>query len=132
MIDLTIVGNLTADPVIREVEWTNTETGEILKDKVCNFTVAADDGYGAKKKVQFFKVSVWRKPGETCYNILNKGRQVLVKGPVFQNTYKDASNVEHTIMQIRGERVEFLTGGTRVTVNNDVIVEEIENEETPY
>lgn len=57
---IILCGNLTADPVINDREWTNKSTGEILKAKVCNFSVAVDDGYGDRKNTQFFRINAWR------------------------------------------------------------------------
>ena len=88
------IGNLTADPILNEREWVNKETGEIIKTKVCNFTVAVDDGFGDRKDTQYFRVSAWRGLGETCAKFLRKGRAVTVIGPVKLNNYTDKNSLE--------------------------------------
>lgn len=108
---IIICGNLTADPVITEVEYTNRTTGEIIKTKVCNFTIACDDGFGESKMTQYFRVNSWRGQGETCMKYLKKGREVLVEGPVKLNTYVDKNNVARSSMEVRANSIQFLRGG---------------------
>ena len=114
MIKTEILGNLTADPVLNDREYTNKETGEIIKTKVCNFTVAADDGFGARKTTQYFKVNAWRGLGETCAKYLKKGRGVYVSGVVSLNNYIDKNNNPHSSMEIRADMVHFLPDGKAV------------------
>lgn len=103
-----VCGNLAIDPVLSKLEYVNKETGEILNTKVCNFTIACDDGFGEYKNTQFFRVAVWRKLGEACAKYLKKGHQVLVSGPVFLNNYVDKSNNLRSVMEIRADEIQFL------------------------
>lgn len=107
MQSLMICGNLTADPVLNEREWTNKETGEIIKNKVCNFTVAVDSGSGASKVTQYFKVNAWRTLGERCAERLKKGYQVTVVGVVILNNYVDRNNNIRAVMEIRPRMIQF-------------------------
>ena len=104
-----LCGNLTADPILNEREYTNKETGEVLKTKVCNFTVAADEGYGERKQTQFFRINAWRGLGENCAKYLKKGYGVLVTGPVTLNNYVDKSNNLRATMEVRADEIQFLT-----------------------
>ena len=131
MIKCEILGNLTADPVINDREYTNKETGEIIKTKVCNFTVAAEDGYGVRKQTQFFKVNAWRGLADICFKYLKKGRGVFVVGPVTINNYVDKNNNLRSTMEIRADQVHFLPDGKGVvTTNQDYEDPDFEN--TPY
>ena len=114
MFKAIIMGNLTADPVLNEREYTNKETGEIIKTKVCNFTVAADNGFDANKKTQFFRVNAWRGLGEACAKCLKKGRQVYVEGPISLNNYIDSNNNLHAVMEIRADQIQFCNDGKGV------------------
>ena len=122
-----ILGNLTADPILNEREYTDKETGEIIKTKVCNFTVAADDGFGARKQTQFFRVNAWRGLGETCAKYLKKGRGVFVSGPINLNNYVDKNKNLHAVMEIRADQIQFLNDGkgieTPETLPEDYIPE---------
>lgn len=123
---IIICGNLTADPVITEVEYTNRTTGEIIKTKVCNFTVACDDGFGESKMTQYFRVNSWRGQGETCMKYLKKGREVLIEGPVKLNTYVDKNNVARSSMEVRANSIQFLRGGKSVNTPEENAPEEEE------
>ena len=48
MNNITIVGRMTDDPFVRKVNIGGVETS------VCNFYVAVDEGFGAKKNTEFF------------------------------------------------------------------------------
>lgn len=108
MYKLMFTGNLTADPVLSEREWTNKETGEIIKAKVCNFTVAANDGFGETRKTEFFRVHAWRGLAETCAKCLKKGRGVYIEGPVTMNNYVGTDKQLHSSMEVRADYIEFL------------------------
>ena len=99
---LTIVGNLTADPVLKTVTVGGNEV------KVANFTVAVNEKYGQTAKTTFFKVHAWRGLGETCAEYLKKGRKVLIEGPVRLNSYKDNTGAYRYDLEVRGDAVEFL------------------------
>lgn len=135
MYKLTCIGNLTIDPVLNNREYANKETGEIIKTKVCNFTIAANEGHGARKQTQYFRVNAWRGLGEICAKYLTKGRQVYVTGPVTLNNYVDKNNNLRAVMEIRADDVEFLQDGKHVKVTETGVEEEqIEEvtDEFPY
>lgn len=119
-----ICGNLTVDPVIYEREYPNRETGEIIKTRVCNFTVAVDDGYGERKNTQYFRVNAWRGLGESCQKYLRKGRGVLVCGPVSLNNYVNKDNNLRSMMEIRADEIQFLPDTKRVETPKEPDVQE--------
>jgi len=133
MQQLMLVGNLTADPVLNEREYTNKETGEIVKAKVCNFTVAVDNGFGASKTTQFFRVNAWRGLGETCAKWLKKGRGVMVLGAVNLNNYVDKNNNLRASMEVRADQVQFMNDGKNVSTPDIVTpLEATDEEESLY
>ena len=127
---LIVSGNLTADPVLNEREYVDKVTGEIIKTKVCNFSVAVDDGYKDRKTTQFFRVNAWRDLGEICAKYLKKGRQIIIEGSVKLNNYVDKSNNLHAAMEIRADGVEFLQDGKNIKVTTPP--PEGDFEDTPY
>lgn len=114
MIKLICCGNLTADPVLNEREWTNPTTGEIIKTKVCNFSIAANEGFGDRQVTTYFRVSAWRGLGETCKKYLTKGRAVLISGPVKLNNYVDKTGTIRSGMEIRADEIQFLGSGIKL------------------
>lgn len=69
-------GNLTADPVLKDV-------GD---SKVCNFSVATNEGYKDKstnewvKKAEFHNCVAWGKVGEFVANYFAKGDPIWLRG----------------------------------------------------
>ena len=129
---LCITGNLTADPIIADREWTNKETGEIFKAKVCNFTVAAEHDFGERKTTTFFKVHAWRGLAESCAKWLKKGRGVSVSGPVTLNNYVTRDGQMRSSMEIRADQIQFLGGKTIEPPADQPVVLPAEEEEVPY
>lgn len=129
---IIISGNLTADPVLNEREYTNKETAEIIKTKVCNFSVAVNEGYGDRKTTTYFRVNAWRGLGETCAQWLKKGRGVLVVGAVSLNNYVDKNQNLRAVMEIRADEVQFLSDGKGSVTTPTEQPAVIDDEETPY
>lgn len=97
---LTIIGNLTRDPEIRDF-------GD---SRVCNFTVAVNRrGRSDHPEADYFRVSVWNALGESCAKYLNKGKKVCVIGPVRAGVYTDRNGESRASLEIKAEDVEFLT-----------------------
>lgn len=105
---VTIVGNLTRDPDIRNV---NADASS-----VCELGIAVN----GSKKVQgqweeyasYFDVIVWGKQAESCAQYLTKGRQVAVDGRLEQQRWQDKETggnrskvvvIADTVMFIGGE-----------------------------
>ena len=79
---LTIIGNLTKDPVTR-----TTPSGH----NVCSFTVAVNrrqKDQNGQSVADFFQVSAWNQLAQTCQQYLAKGRKVAVVGQVSVHTYQ--------------------------------------------
>lgn len=125
-----IIGNLTADPVTCIREWTDRETGEIIKASVCNFSVGANEGYGNNRKTQYFKTTAWRGLADICQNKLTKGAKVYIEGLPSVNIYTNKAKEVHANLEIRVDRLEILQGGKRIIATEDN-VEELDDE-MPY
>jgi single-strand DNA-binding protein len=74
-----LIGNLTADPVVRF-----TQSGKA----VARFTLAIDEGYGENKRTDFPTIIVWGKTAETIGNNLHKGSKVAVNGKITTSSYE--------------------------------------------
>lgn len=107
MNNLTIIGRLTKDPVLRKVPVGGVETS------VLNFYIAVDDGFGDYQKTDFFHVTAWRGAADNIAKFMTKGREIAVKGAVHLETY-ETKNAEgkkeiRSAMSIpRPEGFEFL------------------------
>ena len=98
---IILIGNLTADPKLAYTQGTNIP--------VCNFTIAVNDRRGGEDKTQFFRVTVWRKLGETCAQYLAKGRKVFVSGALGFSTYPRNNGETGVNLEVTADDVEFLS-----------------------
>ncbi len=97
MNNITIIGNLTRDPEVRNVNNAN----------VTNFSVAVNEG---KDNVTYFNVAAWNVLGDTCAKYLAKGRKVAVTGRVGVRAYVDKAGKPAASLQVSASNVEFLSG----------------------
>ena len=96
-----IIGNLTKDPELRT-------TGEGIR--VCTFKVAVNKRTGKDHpEADYFRVVVWRELGENCAQYLNKGKKVMVAGPVRVNAYEGNDGNHYAELEITASEVEFLS-----------------------
>ena len=95
---LTIIGNLTGDPELRQ-----TASGKA----VCSFTVAVNRK--SRDEADFFRVSAWDKLGENCQKFLQRGRKVAVVGPVSVRTYEGRDGTTRASLEVMANDVEFLS-----------------------
>ena len=99
---ITIIGNLTKDPVLRM-----TQDGT----PVCGFSVAVN-----RKKTKsnqepgadFFNVTAWRQLGENCAKYLAQGRKVAVVGSISLRTW-DNDGKHGASLEVNADDVEFLS-----------------------
>lgn len=102
---LTIIGNLTKDPVTNQ-----TNSGKTA----CNFTVAVNrrqrNQNSEHPEADYFRVAAWGAMGESCQKYLSKGRKVAVTGAVSVSTYTAQDGTTRAQMEIKfAEDVEFLS-----------------------
>ena len=98
-----ISGNLGADPDVKV-----TNSGKAM----VKFRVAVDRSYyaegGAKiSATDWFQVVVWDSQAESCAKYLQKGSKVVIRGSLRPREWKDEQNVDHRIVEINAESVEF-------------------------
>ena len=98
---LLIIGNLTRDPEVQEVNGTTC----------CNFTVAVNRRVkpGAHPQADFIRVTAWRQLGDVCADYLGKGRKVMVEGPVRCYAYTSQQGDPKGRLELTATDVEFLT-----------------------
>lgn len=110
MNNLTIIGNLTADP-----EQRTTSSG---KD-VCNFSVAVNrrgqKDQNGKDIADFFRVSAWGKLCDTCMKFLHKGKKVAVRGSVSVHPYLADNGEARASLEVMADDVEFLSSASDAT-----------------
>ena len=100
---ITLIGRLTADPVLKQTTTTIS---------VCTFTVAVDrpfkDNKTGERKADFIKCVAWRNTAELIAKYFSKGSPICVEGRMENNDYTDDKGVKHYNMLSQVERLEFL------------------------
>ena len=76
---ITIAGRLTKESEVK--------TGGMDKAQFVTFSVAVDDGYGAKKTTMFFDCSYFGKRALGVQPYLNKGTSLTVSGELTHREY---------------------------------------------
>ncbi len=104
MNDLTIIGNLTANPSSRVV---STANGQQI---VCDFNVAVNRFVRGQKVTDYFRVSCWNKQAENAMKYLLKGSKVAVKGAVTARAYEGSDAKPHASLEVFAEKIEYLSG----------------------
>lgn len=98
-----LIGNLTADPVLRA-----TQNGT----SVCQFTLAVNrrfPGPDGQKITDFFRVVTWKTQAENCAKYLAKGRKCAVIGELQARTYEANDGTTRLSLDVSADEVEFLS-----------------------
>ena len=103
---VTLVGNLTRDPELRQ-----TPSGT----SVCTLGVAVNSSYKDAtgqwvEKPNYFDVIVWGAQGENCARYLTKGRQVAVDGRLDQRSWETPEGAKRSKVEIIADTVMFIGG----------------------
>ena len=103
---VTLVGNLTRDPELRQ-----TPNGT----SVCQLGVAVNSSYKDSsgqwvEKPNFFDVVVWGAQGENCAKYLSKGRQVAVNGRLDQRSWEAQDGSKRSKVEVVADTVMFIGG----------------------
>lgn len=100
---IVLIGNLTADPVLRA-----TPNGT----SVCNFTLAVNrrfPGADGQKVTDFFNVVAWRGLADTCNKYLAKGKKAAIVGELQARTYTAKDGTTRMSLDVVADEVEFLS-----------------------
>lgn len=101
MNQVTLVGNLTADPELRY-------TGSGIP--VANFTVAVShreyqDGASQDRLDGFFGCVAWRTTAENATKSLGKGNRVIVVGKLVQRKFEDSDGNKRSTIEVQVSHV---------------------------
>jgi len=97
----TIEGFVTREPILRK-----TKTGK----SVCSFSLAVNHFSKAdsEPKVSFIEVETWEKIADICSKNINKGKRVMVIGPLRQDRWEGKDGKNQSKVKIIGNEVRFL------------------------
>ena len=122
-----LIGNLTRDPELRY-----TPQGIA----VANLRMAVnrrfrDRNGEQKEETCFITVVVWDKQAETANQYLSKGKPVFIEGRLVSRSWEDNSGQKRSVLEVRAERVQFLTPISKTESIEEEPKEEIPSSESP-
>lgn len=100
---LTVIGNLTADPELRQ-----TRNGR----SVAGFSIAATPRVYDRQSNQwtdgdplFMRCTVWGDLAEHCAQSLSKGMRVIAQGRLTQHSWEDEQHVRRTSVELQVDEI---------------------------
>ena len=98
MNQLTIIGNLTRDPEMRQT---------VAGKPVCTFTLAVNRR-GRDAGCDFVSVVCWQTTAETVCKYLHKGDKIAVAGRLQTRSYTAKDGGKRYVTEVVADEVEFL------------------------
>lgn len=102
-----LIGNLTKDP---ELRYTPQGTAVVNLRLAVNRKFK-DKNQELKEEVCFITAVVWNKQAETANQYLHKGSPVFIEGRLQSRSWEDNSGQKRNTIEVRAERVQFLSSG---------------------
>ena len=100
--NVTLVGRLTADPAVKELD------GGV---KVANFTLAVEKTYKNKdgeRDANFIPVVVWRKTAEIAEKWLRKGSMCGIVGSIETRSYDAQDGTKRYVTEVVASELQLL------------------------
>ena len=103
-----LIGNLTADPEIRQTQ---------SQISVCRFTIAVNrrfarsagaDAQNQQQTADFITVVAWRQSAEFVARYFKKGRPILVCGQLQSRSWTDQQGARHYATEVVADEVSFV------------------------
>lgn len=122
-IQITLCGNVTADPELRTA-------GDV---SVANFTVACTPRVFDRERnawgpgeTTFMRCTAWRGQAERAAECIRKGDRVIVQGALSQDVYENADGEKRTVYEVSVNEV-----GLSLRFNPVEVVEKVEKPAKP-
>lgn len=107
----------------------DAELRDVGDNKVSNFSIASDVGFGEKKKTLWVECGIWGKRGEALNDSLKKGQQVILVGEFSTREYTDKEGQLKTSLNLNVQSLAFgsapkdaegqtMTSSTTIADNN--------------
>ena len=114
---------------------------------VFNNGIAVDDGYGEKKRTNFFNLVAYKKTAELAGQYLSKGSLVLISGRLQSRNWEAKDGTKRTTIEVVVNNLEFLdkksdksetssvprtASGTPTASVNYTPLDEVTDEDVPF
>lgn len=97
---LIAIGRLGRD--VPELRYTKTGT------PVCEFSIACNEKYQDKERVEWVDVVCFGKTAENCKQYLAKGSEIFVEGSLRTEKYQNNMGIQVSKTKVFAQRVHFL------------------------
>ena len=122
MNSMCIVGNLCADPVVRE-----TKAGK----KVASIRVAVKRPHSSDV-TDFFSVTAWGQSAEYLEKYAKKGSKIEAEGPMQYREYTSLDGNKHEVWELSANHVGLIRTDYSPAAPGSPVFEEVEDEELPF
>ena len=102
--ELTIVGNVGGDPVMR---YTASGVPVTTISVATNRRWKSQDGQ-RQEETTWFRITAWNQLAETVHEYVRKGSKVLVVGSVRAEPWVDRAGNARTSLEVRADTIRFL------------------------
>ena len=107
--EVTLIGNVGADPTIRCFENGNS----VAKFRLVTTERYKDKDGNTRELNEWHTVEAWGKPASIIDQYVRKGDRLYVKGSIHYEEYSDRDNIKRTQTIIRLQGVKLLTPRTK-------------------
>jgi single-strand DNA-binding protein len=118
----TAIGNLTQDPVCKDVG----------QSKVCTFGIAINEYFYKNQEKQkttlFLDVETWSKQAENCVKFLEKGKKVAIEGKLKMNSWEKNGQKFNKVFCV-ADKVHFLGSEDQASSQTKKVSKEIKEQE---
>ena len=84
----------------------DAELKDLGENKVCNFSIGSNVGFGDKQKTIWLDCSIWGRRGESLNDSLKKGQQVFISGELSTREY-EKDGVAKTALSLNVQSLAF-------------------------
>jgi single-strand DNA-binding protein len=121
---------ITAGRIVRDAELRTIESGT----SVCSFTVAAEAGYGDKKRTEFVKIALFGKRAEGLHEYLTKGTALTVEGSAKSNSWISKSGEAKGEIEIVADKLTLQGSkqGSNESQSSDDVSDNTEGDDIPF
>ena len=102
MTNVTIIGNLTADP---ELRFTNTAKAVVSFTVAESQRVRGGDGGWKDGDSTFWRCTLWDSAAENLAESLHKGQRVIVVGEAKQRSFETRDGEKRTVIEVTASEV---------------------------
>ena len=122
---VALVGRLTGDPELREIQAGNS---------LVSFTLAVNTKFSKEEQADFISCVAWNQTAEFMANYLHKGALISVEGSLQSRNYEDSDGKKVYVLEVVANGVNGLEpkGNKLVEVESNEPILDIDSDDLPF